>query len=95
MDLLGHQPDEIFRVRETPVDLVVAGHTHGGQISIPFFGPPLTLSSVPRSVGAGGLHDFVGSPIYVSTGVGRERHNAPQMRFGARPSIGIIDIIPG
>ncbi len=92
--LLGHQPDEIFRVRETPVDLVVAGHTHGGQVSIPFFGPPLTLSDVPRTVGAGGLHELFGSPIYVSTGVGRERHHAPQIRLGARPSIGIIDVVP-
>ena len=92
--LVGHKPDAIELVRETPVDLAVAGHTHGGQVSLPFFGPPLTLSSVPRHVAAGGLHELYGTPIYVSTGVGRERGNAPQLRLGVRPSIGIIDLIP-
>ena len=93
--LIGHKPDAIELVRQTPVDLVVSGHTHGGQVSLPWFGPPLTLSSVPRHVAAGGLHELHGTPIYVSTGVGRERGNAPQLRLGVRPSIGIIDLVAG
>ena len=92
--LIGHKPDAIELVRATPVDLAIAGHTHGGQVSLPLFGPPLTLSSVPRHVAAGGLHELYGTPIYVSTGVGRERGNAPQLRLGVRPSIGIIDLVP-
>ena len=91
--VLAHHPDAIFDL--TPahrVDLVVAGHTHGGQIVIPLFGPPLTLSDVPRSVAAGGLHEVGETSIYVSTGVGRERGQAPQVRFLARPSIGILDV---
>ena len=91
--LLGHKPDAIELVGATPVDLVVAGHTHGGQVSLPIFGPPLTLTNVPRHVAAGGLHELDGTPIYVSTGVGRERGNAPQLRLGVRPSIGIIDLV--
>ncbi len=92
--LLAHKPDEIGRIQERPVDLLVAGHTHGGQVAIPFFGPLVTASSVPRHVGAGGLNELYGTPIYVSTGVGRERGSAPQVRFGARPSIGVITIVP-
>ena len=91
--LVGHKPDAIELVQATPVDLLVAGHTHGGQVSLPIFDPPLTLSSVPRHVAAGGLHELDGTPIYVSTGVRRERGNAPQLRFGVRPSIGIIDLV--
>lgn len=91
--LLAHEPDAIRLLRGRTVDLIVSGHTHGGQVSIPFFGPPVTASRVPRHVAAGGLHELRGTPVYVSTGVGRERGNAPQLRFGVRPSIGIIDLV--
>ena len=91
--LLAHKPDGIFFVPDDQkVDIVVSGHTHGGQISVPIFGPPLTLSKVPRHIGAGGLHELDGQNIYVSTGVGRERDRAPQMRLGVRPSFGIINV---
>ena len=89
---LAHEPDAIGLLEGRSVDLLISGHTHGGQVSIPFLGPPITASSVPRHVAAGGLHEMHGTPVYVSTGVGRERGNAPQVRFGARPSFGIIDL---
>ncbi|WP_419926234.1 metallophosphoesterase [Candidatus Poriferisocius sp.] len=91
--LLAHEPDAIKLLNGSTVDLLVSGHTHGGQVAIPFFGPPITASSVPRQVAAGGLHELHGTPVYVSTGVGRERGNAPQLRFGVRPTIGIIDLV--
>ena len=91
--LLAHKPDAIELLDGRSVDLLVSGHTHGGQVSLPLLGPPLTLSDVPRHVAAGGLHELDGTAVYVSTGVGRERDNAPQLRFGVRPSIGIIDLV--
>ncbi|WP_420446567.1 metallophosphoesterase [Candidatus Poriferisodalis sp.] len=91
--LLAHKPDAIELLQARPADLLIAGHTHGGQVSFPLLGPPLTLSRVPRHIAAGGLHELNETPIYVSTGVGRERGNAPQLRFGVRPSIGIIDLV--
>ncbi len=93
--LLTHAPDPVLNLEPTsPVDLVVAGHTHGGQVSLPFTGPLLTFSSVPDEIAAGGLFSYEGHPIYVSTGVGLLRGQAPQLRFGVPPSIGLITITP-
>ncbi|WP_421118911.1 metallophosphoesterase [Aquihabitans daechungensis] len=93
--LLSHRPDSVLELRPSSrVDLTVAGHTHGGQIALPIVGPPVTLSSVPRAVGAGGLHEVAGNAVYVSTGVGLERGQAPQIRFLTRPSFGVIDLLP-
>ena len=38
--LLAHKPDEIELLEGRSVDLLVSGHTHGGQVSLPFFGLP-------------------------------------------------------
>lgn len=93
--LLSHWPDVVEHHPDIAgTDLVIAGHTHGGQVSIPGFGPLVTHTDVPRSVAAGGLHQLAGRNIYVSTGVGLERGQAPQVRLGVRPSIGVLDIVP-
>lgn len=91
--LVSHYPDVVLRLG-TPsrVDLVIAGHTHGGQIVVPLFGPPLTLSAVPRNVAAGGLHELDGRRIYVSRGVGLERGQAPPIRFLCPPEVSIVEL---
>ncbi len=91
--LLSHIPDSVLHAsRDTRIDLVVAGHTHGGQIQIPFFGPLVTLSDVPRSVAAGGLHEVDGRLVYVSRGIGWEQGMAPRIRFLCRPEISMLEL---
>lgn len=90
--LLTHRPDSALALqRETRVDLVIAGHTHGGQIQLPLLGPLTVASEVSRSVGAGGLHDVGGERrLYVSRGIGLERGQAPPVRFGAPPEVSLL-----
>ncbi len=90
---LSHQPDWVLEPHiPGAIDLLVAGHTHGGQIQLPWFGPLLTLTDVPRDVAAGGLHDVGRTPVYVSHGVGHEQQGAPQVRFLAPPSVGLVTL---
>lgn len=94
--LLAHRPDLVFRIgSEQPIDLVIAGHTHGGQIVIPGFGPPITLSSVPRAAAAGGLHVVNDQRLYVSRGVGCERASAPPIRLFCPPELTILTLRGG
>ncbi len=91
--VVAHRPDEVLWLPSASrCDLVVSGHTHGGQVVIPFYGPPLTLTGVPRHVAAGGLHMLDGNRIYVSRGVGLERGQAPRLRFNCPPEITVIEI---
>lgn len=91
--LLSHRPDTVLGLPPSAgIDLTVAGHTHGGQIAVPGFGPLTTLSNVPRRVGAGGFHEVDGNRIYVSTGVGMERGQAPQLRFFVPPSVAVLEL---
>ncbi len=93
--LISHRPDGVFNLPgsvNSRTDLVVAGHTHGGQVVIPFLGPPITLTNVPRKVAAGGLHDMNGKMIYVSRGLGWEGGRAPRVRFLCPPEITLLTI---
>jgi len=88
----GHAPDFVAQLAgNAPVDLALAGHTHGGPIVLPFLGAPYTKSSLPRLF-ASGLHDFHGPLINVSAGVGMERGSAPQIRFLCPPEFSVIDL---
>jgi uncharacterized protein len=90
--VFGHQPDYVIPLSATTrIDLALAGHTHGGQVALPFFGPPYTSSPLPRRY-AGDLHDYDGTLLHVSRGVGMERGPAPQLRFLVPPEICVLDL---
>ncbi len=91
--VMAHRPDVVFGlIPNSRVDLVVAGHTHGGQIALPYFGPPFISSNVPRRVGWGGLHTLGGRQIYVSRGIGWEHGSAPRLRFLSPPEVSILTL---
>jgi predicted MPP superfamily phosphohydrolase len=90
--VLTHLPDAVAALPDSGVDLLVAGHTHGGQVVIPLLGPPLTLTRVPRRVAAGGLSRLDGRLLYVSRGVGMERGWAPPLRLFCRPEVSLLEL---
>jgi predicted MPP superfamily phosphohydrolase len=89
--VFGHSPDFVMALAENTIDLALARHTHGGQIALPFFGPPITRSRLPRKM-ARGLHFWNGMPLHVSAGVGMERELAPQVRFLCRPEVCLLRV---
>jgi uncharacterized protein len=89
---VGHRPD--YALGSPRADLLIAGHTHGGQVQLPIVGPLLTLSRVRRSW-ASGLNEIrSGQHLFVSRGIGMERGDAPRLRFLCRPELAIIDVVP-
>lgn len=90
--VLGHVPN--YSLGQVDADLLIAGHTHGGQVQIPVIGPLFSLSSVPRSWASGMTELEDGKHLLVSRGIGMERGNAPRIRFLCRPELLIIDLIP-
>ncbi len=90
--VLGHGPD--FALGKVEADLLVAGHTHGGQVQLPLIGPLLTFSTIPRAWAHGVTELKDNRLLVVSRGVGMERGYAPRMRFNCHPEIVIIDVLP-
>lgn len=90
--IFGHYPD--FALGHVRADLFIAGHTHGGQVRLPFLGPVITLSRVPRKWAAGVTDLGNGRTLIVSRGTGMERDNAPRLRFLCRPELVVVELMP-
>lgn len=91
--LLHHYPDEIEKVAKHDTDLYVAGHTHGGQIALPFYGALVTFSKYGKRF-EGGTYKVDNTWLNVNRGIGMEGGDTPRVRFWATPEITIIDVIP-
>ena len=90
---LYHYPDELDSVSSHRIDLYCAGHTHGGQVSLPWYGALITLSRFDKKYESG-LYRKEDTILYVNRGIGMEGGHAPRVRFWSRPEITVIDIVP-
>ena len=83
---LAHNPDAIDNLKDKPCDWILCGHTHGGQVRLPFIGAPF-LPVRHREYDAGLFH--VGEKrLYVNRGLG---HLQP-IRFNCRPEITLFTL---
>jgi uncharacterized protein len=87
---LIHEPDLAFEAEALGADLILAGHTHGGQVRIPFFGAPYTLRMDPRIAIAAGFQRLEDGLLHITAGLG---HTIP-LRFGCPPEVVWLDCQP-
>jgi predicted MPP superfamily phosphohydrolase len=74
--LAVHNPDEAARAEYHGVDLMLSGHTHGGQVRLPFFG---SLAKLPITIDQHfdrGLFNWGAMQLYISAGVGESSARA-------------------
>lgn len=85
--LLMHYPLQAEQFRRERFDLMLAGHSHGGQVRIPIYGAPI----VPHGVGRydHGFFETPAGPLYVNAGIGTYRL---PIRLNCRPEITVITI---
>lgn len=89
--LLYHTPDLAPIASRSNIDLQLSGHTHGGQIRLPWFGALLTGSLYGKKFEAGRIP--VGNLLlYVTRGLGMEGAGAPRVRFLCPPEIILWEI---
>jgi predicted MPP superfamily phosphohydrolase len=89
--LLYHSPDLILEAADRKIDLYLSGHTHGGQIRLPFLGPIVTGSMYGHRYVAG-LFQEGGTQLYNSRGLGLEGSAMPRARFLCPPEIVTIEL---
>lgn len=84
--LLAHNPDSKDVLAVHPWDLMLSGHTHGGQVLVPLIGTRFVPVKDKRFIA--GLHGWNGRQIYVSRGVG----SLGGVRINCRPEVTVLEL---
>ncbi|MCI8645513.1 MAG: metallophosphoesterase [Firmicutes bacterium] len=88
-----HEPDIVDKILDSNTDYMVAGHTHGGQIRVPFYTQKFLPSYGEKYIkGVYSLQNRNGTILYVNSGLGTTKIPA---RLGAVPELTYLTIIPG
>ena len=84
--VLSHNPDAKQDLEQLPWNLMLSGHTHGGQARIPGFCPPWAPVSDKRFIS--GLYDWSGRQLFITRGLGSPKH----VRAFCRPEVSVLDL---
>lgn len=88
--LLVHEPDVIDKYSKYPIDLALAGHSHGGQVYIPFYGAVIkNVLAKKYTKGFYQLDNEMKTKIYVNSGLGNTKL---PFRFGNIPQVSLFNI---
>jgi predicted MPP superfamily phosphohydrolase len=86
--LLAHNPDSVDTEFNTSLSLVLSGHTHGGQVVVPFFGPPVL--PVKNKDYSSGLITTPRTQLFISRGIGWTIY---PVRFNCYPEIAVLELV--
>ncbi len=86
--LIMHEPDYIDKINVTDFNLVLAGHSHRGQIRLPIFGPLLLPNGATKYYDE--FYQLENTKLYISSGIGNSQLN---LRLFNRPSFNFYRII--
>lgn len=89
--LLYHAPDLMPEAVRCDIELLLCGHTHGGQVRLPLFGALFTSSHYWKRYEMGEYREGR-TTLYVSRGIGMEGKGMPRMRFLCEPEIELIEL---
>jgi predicted MPP superfamily phosphohydrolase len=84
--LLAHDPARFDDAAESGVELVLSGHTHGGQIAVPFLSRTIGLANLAHRYRVG-FYTRGRSTLYVHPGLGT---TGPPLRLGVAPEVTIL-----
>ena len=83
--LVSHSPD-IMPFAKEKTDFIFSGHTHGGQVRVPFFGAVIVPSKYGKKYESG----LIENKMYVTKGLGTSIFH---LRFNCLPEIVTVDFI--
>ncbi len=86
--LLNHNPNSFDRAAQLGIDLTLAGHTHGGTLSLGFVHRGLSLARLETPY-VSGWYEKPGGQLYVNRGIGTTGF---PIRLGARPEITVLEL---
>lgn len=92
---LTHSPEPrvLDRMARDGFDLLVAGHTHGGQVCVPGVGALVTNCELDRRM-AKGLHRWPGSTAWLHVSAGLGTSPTAPVRFACPPEASVLTLIP-
>ena len=88
--VLVHEPEQAFPAVEHGADVVLAGHTHGGQVRLPGLGAPYWHRRDARLNVPAGVQSIAAAQLHISAGMGQ----LIPLRFRCPPELVWLDCVP-